>query len=155
MVPLWRELATVNLLNTYPEIVLPLSAQLTAFSTLWMRARFTAMPPELLDAARIDGASTRQVLVSIFLPLARPAVLALAALVFLWSWNDLLLSLIVISSAELRTAPLQLGLFVGQRGSDLPALAAGAVFVSLPVMIVYVVLQRRIIGGITSGAVRE
>jgi raffinose/stachyose/melibiose transport system permease protein len=155
VVPLYYELRGLQLLDTYAGIVLPLTAQLSAFATLWMRARFRAMPPSLVDAARVDGATTWQILVRILLPLARPAILALAALVFLWSWNDLLLSLIVISSPELRTAPLQLGIFIGQRSTDLAALASAALFVSLPVLIVYVVLQRHIISGVTSGAVRE
>ena len=154
LVPLYHQLRNLGLLDSYPGLVLPLSAQLIPFAAFWMRARFRAMPLDVIEAARVDGAGTWTIFRHVVLPLGRPAILALAVLMFLWSWNDFLLSLVVISSPDLRTAPLQLGLFVGQRTTDIPALASGALIISLPVVLVYVLLQRQLIQGVVSGATR-
>lgn len=155
VVPLYYEERDLALLDTWQGLILALTASLIPFGIFWMRAQFKGIPKALIEAAQIDGASSWSVLRHVLLPLGRPAIASLAVLTFLWSWNDFLLTLILISSNELRTAQLQLGLFVGVRMSDTRALAAAALIVSIPVLIVYVVGQRSLIRGIFEGGVKE
>ncbi|MFN8519698.1 MAG: carbohydrate ABC transporter permease [Chloroflexota bacterium] len=155
VVPLYYEMRDLSLLDTWPGLVLALSASLLPFGVFWMRAQFKGTPKALIEAAQIDGANSWSVLRHVLLPLARPAIASLLVLTFLWAWNDFLLTLILVSSNELRTAQLQLGLFIGVRTSDTRALAAAALIVSIPVLLVYVVGQRSLIRGIFEGGVKE
>lgn len=107
----------------------------------------------LVEAARIDGASSMRILRSVLLPIAWPPVLTLATLMFIWSWNEFLLSLVVLDRGT-RTAPAGLGIFTGQWVSDIPALSAAAIIIALPTILLYVLLNRRIISGILQGAVK-
>ena len=90
----------------------------------------------------------------VLLPLARPAVLTMTVLLFMWTWNEFLLALVMVSDEGLRTAPLGLSFFQGRNTSDLTLLAAGSVIVALPVVILYVFLQRHFIRGMLAGAVK-
>jgi raffinose/stachyose/melibiose transport system permease protein len=155
VVPLYYELRAFGLLDTFPGLILPLSAHLLPFGVFWMRAQFRTTPSALIEAAHIDGAGSWGTLRYVLLPLARPAIASLGVLTFLWAWNDFLLTLIIISSNDLRTAPRQLGLFIGVRASDVQALAAAAVIVTIPVMVIYVLFQRRLIQGLMEGGVKE
>lgn len=154
VIPLYYDLREVSLTNTYWAVILPSVALSVAFGTFWMRAFFLSAPRSLIEAARIDGASSWTILSRILLPLGRPAVLTMMVLVFMFTWNDFLLSLVMLSDPEIQTAPLKLALFQGRRTSDIPGLAAGAVIVALPVVIVYLFLQRHFIRGMLSGAVK-
>jgi raffinose/stachyose/melibiose transport system permease protein len=118
-----------------------------------MRQFFMASPAALVEAARIDGASSIRILRSVLLPIAWPPVLTLATLMFIWSWNEFLLSLVVLDRGT-RTAPAGLGIFTGQWVSDIPALSAAAIIIALPTILLYVLLNRRIISGILQGAVK-
>ena len=122
-----------------------------------MRAFFRSTPGALVEASRLDGASSFVTLWRVLLPQAWPAITTMIVLVFMWTWNEFLLALIMIQSDELRTAPLGLALFAGaNRGNqDVTLTAAAAVLVALPVMIVYVFLQRSFIRGMFAGAVKE
>ena len=99
-----------------------------------MRAFFLPTPRSLLEAARIDGASSWTTLWRVLVPFGRPAILTMMVLVFMWTWNEFLLALVMVSSENLRTAPLGLAFFQGQHTSDLTLLAAGAVIVATPVV---------------------
>lgn len=155
VVPLYYELRDLSLLDTRTGLILPLTAQMLPFGIFWMRAQFLAMPQALVDAARVDGANSVTILRRIMLPLVRPGLASLGVLTFLWAWNDFLLSLFVISTDTLRTAPLQLGLFVGVRTADHASLAAAALIISAPVVAVYAIFQRRLISGLMEGGVKE
>ncbi len=155
IIPLYFEIRSLSLLDTLPGVIIPLSAQMLPFGIFWMRANFRAMPSGLIDAAEVDGAGTWATLWHVLLPISRPALGALGVLTFLFAWNDFLLAVFIISSNDLRTAPLQLGIFVGLRNTDTAALAAAALIVSIPVLIVYVLFQRQLISGLMVGAVKE
>jgi raffinose/stachyose/melibiose transport system permease protein len=155
VVPLYYDLRSMNLINSYWGVILPEVALYCAFGIFWMRSFFKSMPPALLDAARIDGATSWRVLTDVLLPLARPAILTLSTLFFIWSWNEFLIAIVVLNSPDVQTAPAGLGLFVGQRLSDIPGLSAGAIIISIPILILYVVLNRKIISGLLQGAVKE
>ena len=107
-----------------------------------------------VEAARLDGAGSWSTLWRVVLPLGTPAVLTMMVLIFMWTWNEFLLALVMIQSDELRTAPLGLSFFQGRNSSDLTLMAAGSVIVALPVVVLYVFLQRHFIRGMFSGAVK-
>jgi raffinose/stachyose/melibiose transport system permease protein len=155
VVPLYYDLRMFNLTNTYASLILPQIALQMAFGTFWMRAYFRSVPKAMLEAAEVDGASSFQTLVRVALPPGKPAVLTLIVLVFMWSWNEFLIPLVMVTDEALRTAPLGLAFFAGQHTTDRIGMAAAAVIVSLPVVIVFVIFQRSFIRGMAAGAVKE
>jgi raffinose/stachyose/melibiose transport system permease protein len=154
IVPLYYDMRDLKLTNTYLGLILPQIATSVAFGTYWMRTYFRSVPRSLVEAARIDGASSWFTLWRVLMPLARPAVLTMTVLLFMWTWNEFLLALVMVSDDNLRTAPLGLSFFQGRNTSDLTLMAAGSVIVALPVVIVYVFLQRHFIRGMLAGAVK-
>jgi raffinose/stachyose/melibiose transport system permease protein len=154
IVPLYYDFRDVGLVDTYWALILPQIGTSVAFGTFWMRSFFRTVPRSLVEAARLDGASSWFVLWRVLLPLARPAVLTMAVLLFMWTWNEFLLALVMVSDENLRTAPLGLSFFQGRNTTNLTLLAAGAVIVATPVVVLYVFLQRHFIRGMLSGAVK-
>src|ERR671930_635949 len=154
IVPLYYDFRDLGLTDTYWALILPQAGTSVAFGTFWMRTYFLSVPPSLVEAARIDGASSWFTLWRVLLPLARPAVLTMTVLLFMWTWNEFLLALVMVSDESLRTAPLGLSFFQGRNQTDLTLLAAGAVIVAAPVVLLYVFLQRHFIRGMLSGAVK-
>jgi raffinose/stachyose/melibiose transport system permease protein len=154
IVPLYYDFRDLGIVNTYWALILPQAGTSIAFGTFWMRAFFRTVPRSLVEAARIDGASSWSTLWRVLLPLARPAVLTMTVLLTMWTWNEFLLALVMVSDEGLRTAPLGLSFFQGRNQTDLTLLAAGAVIVAAPVVLLYVFLQRHFIRGMLSGAVK-
>ena len=156
VIPLYYDFQSVGLLNTYWALILPQVGQSVSFGTFWMRAFFRSSPRSLIEAARIDGASSFGVLRLVLLPQARPAITTMCALVFVYTWNEFLLALVLIQDPSRQTAPLGLSFFAGTaRAGDPTAVAAASVLVALPIIIVYVFLQRHFIRGMLAGAVKE
>ncbi len=154
IVPLYYSFRSVGLTNTYWALILPQAGLQVCFGTFWMRAFFRAAPMEIVEAARIDGASTWQVLWRVLVPIGRPAVLTMGVLVFTWSWNDFLLALVMISDEAHRTAPLGLSVFKSRYGLDVPAVSAAAILVALPVLVIYLFAQREFIRGVLTGSIK-
>ena len=142
----------LGLLNTLPALAIP--GIFSAFGTFLMRQAFMTMPKEYEEAARIDGAGTLRIFWSIMLPMARSMVAALAVLTSLYSWNDLLWPLIVAPSGESRPLPVGLASLQGQFGTDYPTLMAGALICTLPLVIVFIALQRQFFAGIASSGLK-
>jgi raffinose/stachyose/melibiose transport system permease protein len=155
VVPLYFDLRSLGLTDTFWAVALPQVAQSVAFGTFWMRAYFRSSSRALVEAARLDGASTRRLLWQILVPLARPAIVTMTVLVFMWTWNEFLIPLVMVTDENLRTAPLGLAFFQGQYTQGFTLLAAGAVIVATPVVVLYLFLQRHFIAGMLEGAVRE
>lgn len=155
VVPLFFDLRSLGLTNTLWAIALPQIAQSVAFGTFWMRASFRSSSRALIEAATLDGAGSARTLFSVLLPVARPALVTLIVLSFMWTWNEFLIPLVMSPNADLRTAPLALAFFQGQHVQETALLAAAAVLVALPVVIVYLFLQRHFIRGMLEGSVRE
>jgi raffinose/stachyose/melibiose transport system permease protein len=155
IIPLYFDLCSVHLTNAYWSVILPLIGTNSSFGTFWMRAYFRSVPRELIDAAAIDGAGSWGTLWKILLPAGRPAVLTLVVLVFMWSWNEFLLPLVMLSSEERRTAPLGLAFFAGRYQTDRVGMAAAAVMVAIPVIVVFITLQRSFVRGMLAGALKE
>ena len=154
MIPLYFDLRRVGLTDSYWSLILPQTAQSLAFGIFWMRNYFRSLPVSMLEAARIDGASERAVLWQVLVPPGRPAIVSMSVLVAMWTWNEFLLPLIMISGESRRTAPLGLTFFQGQHTTEFALLAAAASIVALPIVVLYLVLQRRFIAGMLSGAVK-
>lgn len=156
IVPLFYDLQSLGLTDTFWAVAMPQVAQSVAFGTYWLRAYFRTSSRAVVEAARLDGAGHWRTLWLVLVPLARPAIVTLIVLQFMWTWNEFLIPLVMLpSNASLRTAPLGLGFFQGQYTQGFALLAAGAVIVALPVVIVYLFLQRHFIGGMIEGAVKE
>jgi raffinose/stachyose/melibiose transport system permease protein len=154
VIPLYYQITSYGLINTQWAIILPLIGLYMPFSVVWMRAHFLGVPTELSEAARVDGASIGQELRRIQLPLARPALSALGILLFLWTWNQFLLPLVLVDDPSKRTVAGALGTFQGQYINDLPLLFAAAIIVMLPTIVIYVIFQRQFIKALLQGAVK-
>jgi raffinose/stachyose/melibiose transport system permease protein len=154
IVPLYYDFRDLALTDTYAALILPQVGVSLAFGTFWMRAFFRSVPRSLVEAARIDGSSAWSTLWRVLLPTARPAVVTMMVLIFMWTWNEFLLALVMVSDEGLRTAPLGLAFFQGRNTTDFALLAAGAVIVATPVVLLYVFLQRHFIRGMLSGAIK-
>ena len=150
-------LVHLHLLNTYWALILPQIGQSVAFGTFWMRAFFRSTPRSLIEAARIDGATSFGVLWRVLLPQARPAVTTMSVLVFTYTWNEFLLALVLVSGSQAhQTAPLGLSFFAGAaRAGDPTKVAAAAVLVAAPILVVYLFLQRHFVRGMLAGAIKE
>ena len=156
VIPLYYVFKDAGLTDSYWALILPQIGLSVPFGTFWMRAFFRSTPISLVEASRLDGASSLSTLLRVLLPQAKPALATLLVLVFMWTWNEFLLALVMIQSDDLRTAPLGLALFAGANRTQDPTLtAAAAVLVALPVVIVYVFLQRSFIRGMFAGGVKE
>lgn len=154
VIPLFFDLRTLGLTDTYAGIALPQIAQSVAFGTFWLRAQFRTMPTSLIEAAALDGAGPLRTLLRIVVPSSVPAVVTLVVLMFMWTWNEFLVALVMAPGGRLRTAPLGLATFQGQYTAELALLSAGAVIVALPMVILFLLLQRHFIRGMLEGAVK-
>ena len=157
VISLYEMMLSRHLLNTYWSLILPQVALSMPFAVLWMRTFFNTVPKAIIESSSLDGASRGQSLRFILVPLAKSAIGTLATLLFLFSWNEFLLALVLVpSNSGIQTVPLSLSFFAGnRRNSEPPVTAAAAVLVALPVVVAYLFLQRRLIRGIISGAVKE
>ncbi len=155
LVPLFYIWRALGLTDTYTAIVFTEVGYHMPFGVFWMAAAFRSLPAEIMEAARVDGATTWTGLIRIAVPIVLPAVVTLAALQFMWIWNDFLMPLVMISSEDLRTAPLSISFFQGQYVADITLIAAACVIVALPVVVAYAFLQRQFIAGATMGALKE
>jgi multiple sugar transport system permease protein len=138
----------LGLLNSVPALIAP--GLFSAFGTFLMRQFFATLPASLEEAARLDGASRFRVFFSVMLPLARPGLVALAIFTTLWSWNELLWPLIVNSDASKLNLAAGLSTLTGEYITDFPMLMAGSLMAELPMIVLFLVLQRRFIEGIAS-----
>ena len=134
-------------------ILVQLAFQISG-NILILRGFFTAIPSELQDAAYIDGCNNFDFFWRILLPLAKPALAAVAALTMIVSWNDLLVPLVVLNSDKLWTLPLGTMQFQGQYGQDLALVSAFVALSSIPTIIFYIFAERQIVSGLTAGAVK-
>ena len=154
MIPLYFQLRTMGMLDTLVGTILVLSTTGLAFGAFFMRAFFSDLPDELEQAARIDGASEARIFGQVMLPLATPGIGTLTVFTFLQNWNNFLVPLLYLPSGEYRPLTTGLYLFVGGRSVDIGPLAAGALITILPVVLLFILLQRQVTEGFLSGAVK-
>ncbi|TDV48908.1 carbohydrate ABC transporter permease [Actinophytocola oryzae] len=149
IVPLFVLASNLGLVNTVAGLILPYLAQ--AFGVFLMRQFILSIPDDLLEAARIDAASEWRIFWRIVLPLCRPALATLGILTFLGSWNNFLWPLVAATEEETYTLPVALALYaIGQNRTEYDILLAGSVVIVLPVIVVFVLLQRHFVRGIAT-----
>jgi multiple sugar transport system permease protein len=154
MVPLARTMADSGLIDTYPGLVLAYVAQFLPFTIYLMTSYYSAIPREIVDAARMDGNSVYGVYGRIMLPLGRPALLSIGILDALFCWNDVLIALLMMPSAERRTLMIGVTTLRGQYSNDIPTFAAGVLIAAVPVLVVYLIFQRQIADAVTAGSTK-
>ena len=148
LVPNFLTIANLGLLNNFAGVILPALAGV--FGVFFLRQFFEGIPIELEEAASIDGANRFQTFFQIVLPLSKPALATLGILTFLASWNDFLWPLLVLRTPSLKTLPPGLRDLQGAYASDYGLMLAGAVIVAVPVLIIYILLQRYIVQSVAS-----
>jgi multiple sugar transport system permease protein len=154
VIPLYLGLAALGLLDTKTGLVVTYCSIVTPFCLWTMSNYFLSMPPDLEEAARVDGCTRLGALVRVILPLARPGVLTTAMFGFLLAWDEFLYALIFTSTTDAKTIPVAIAEFTGKFSSDFGLIAAGGVLASLPPLLLALMFQRYIVGGLTSGAVK-
>lgn len=153
LVPLFVLVANMGMVNTYFGLILPFLA--APFGVFLMRQFFLGIPDELIDAARVDGAGEGRIFVQIVVPLAKPALATLAILTFLGSWNNFLWPLVVATTEDKYTLPVALALYsTGQNQTDYGLLLAGAVVVLVPILVLFLLLQRYFVQGVAMTGIK-
>jgi multiple sugar transport system permease protein len=152
MLPLFLELKAMGLVNSYAGALVPWLAGI--FGIFLVRQYCLSIPDEMLEAARIDGASEGQILRRIVLPILTPIIVTLALFVFLGSWNDFMWPLIILADQELYTLPVALAALSREHVQDNELMMAGAVVTTLPVLILFLALQRFYLSGLLTGSVK-
>jgi multiple sugar transport system permease protein len=152
MLPLFLLLKELGFVNTYAGVMIPGLASI--FGIFLVRQYATSVPDDLIDAARIDGAGEWRIFRSVVLPVIRPILVTLGVFTFMGTWNDFMWPLIVLSSEQKYTLPVALATLSLEHVQDAELMMAGAVLTILPVLVLFVVLQRYYIEGITAGAVK-
>lgn len=152
IIPLYYQMLSLGLLDTLWAIILPQLALGIPISTLLLRTFIAELPGEIIDAARLDGCGSTRLLWWIVFPLSRSAMITLVILQFMWIWNQFLLPVVLIHDRAARTLPTALSAFLGRYGTDTHLLMAGAAISFLPVVIIFVIFQKRFIKGISAGA---
>ena len=144
----------MGIYDTKLAIILPLIGLYMPFGVFWMRAHFLGMPSELSEAARVDGATTRDLFWRIHVPLARPAISSLAILLSVWTWNQFLLALVLVQNPTERTMAGALGAFQGQYATNIPMLSAGSLVILTPTLIVFLIFQRQFVSALLQGSLK-
>jgi multiple sugar transport system permease protein len=146
IVPLFREVGSLGLLNTYWAVILPQVP--TAIAVFVFKQFFDGLPKELEEAARVDGASTWWMYWGLAMPLTRPAIAAVSIFTFIWSWNNLLWPLLVLSNPKLMTIPVGLATVQGNFGIRYADTMAASLLGALPLIVLFLFFQRQIVEGV-------
>jgi multiple sugar transport system permease protein len=152
MLPLFLMMKALGLVNTYWGVIIPSLA--SVFGIFLIRQFMLSIPQELLEAARIDGAGELRIYWSVVMPLARPILATLAIFTFMTTWNDFMWPLIVLSDESRYTLPVSLANLVGEHAQDVELMMAGSVVTVLPVLALFLFLQRYYIAGLMAGSVK-
>ncbi|NJR78435.1 carbohydrate ABC transporter permease [Sphingomonas corticis] len=152
MLPLFLIFKELGLVNSYAGVILPSLAGI--FAILFVRQATLSIPDEMLDAARLDGASEGRIFVSIVLPLLAPVTVTLALFMFLGSWNDFLWPLIVLADQHLYTLPVAVAAISREHAADGELMMAAAVVTTMPVLLLFLALQRYYMTGLLGGSVK-
>jgi multiple sugar transport system permease protein len=154
--PLFNIERRIGLFDTWPGLIIPYIAFALPLAIYTLSAFFREIPWDLEKAAKMDGASPGQAFRKVIAPLAAPGIVTAAILVFIFAWNDLLLALSLTATKAASTAPVAIANFTGSSQFEEPtgSIAAGAMVITVPIIVFVLVFQRRIVAGLTSGAVK-
>lgn len=153
MIPLYRLMAEIGWINSYWALIVPWLV--TPFGIFLVKQYIESMPSEIEDAARMDGAGEWYIMFKVVLPLSRPVLTVLAIYIFLSNWNSFLFPFLFTNDEAHRTLPVGLAFYLGRQSIDWGHLMAGASIAALPVLALFVAFQKRIIEGLTAGALKE
>jgi multiple sugar transport system permease protein len=148
LIPVYQIVAKLGLVNTYPGMIIPRATNM--FGIFFLRQFFLGIPDDLSQAARIDGAGEFRIYWKVILPLARPALLTLGLFHFMYNWNDLLWPLIITTDSDMATLPAGLSEFAGTHVVQYGLLMAGATMAMLPMLLAFILVQRKFIQGIAT-----
>ena len=155
LIPLFLTFQNLDLLNSYFGLVLAYVASVLPFSIWVMRGFFIAIPIEIDEAAKMDGAGTIRILWSVLFPLVMPGVIATSVFAFIAAWNDYLTAYVFLKDQSMYTLPVWLvSFFSANKGTDYGALMAASVLFALPVVVFFLIVQRKLVTGMTAGAVK-
>jgi raffinose/stachyose/melibiose transport system permease protein len=154
VVPLFQQAAAIGVLNTYWIAIVVYAGFMVPFSTFMLATFFRTIPRELLEAARIDGAGLLRTLVSVVLPLSRPALVTVVIVQALWAWNEVLIALVFLQDDGLRTLMVGLTVFQSRYQLDVPLVMAGMLWATIPMLALYLAGQRFFVRGLTAGGVK-
>jgi raffinose/stachyose/melibiose transport system permease protein len=154
LIPLYRLLDGLGLLNTYWAMILPYVAFRLPMAILLIRSVFLAVPRELVDAATIDGSNSLQIFRHVYLPLSRSVLATASVLTAYFAWNEFLFAIVYVDSDAIRTIPAGLMSFRDALSTDWGVLLAGLVIAALPIVVVFLFLQRYFVAGIAAGSVK-
>ncbi|MEM1398603.1 MAG: carbohydrate ABC transporter permease [Pseudomonadota bacterium] len=154
VLPLFQIVRSVGLLNTHLGVILADLALAVSVFVFIFTSYFVGVPKALHEAARIDGATEFQIYRRVVMPIATPAIVTTALLEFLWSWNDLLLRLLLMTQDEMRTLSVGLLNFQGTMTRDVTGLSSGTVIMAIPVILLFLFFQQHFVRGMTAGAVK-
>ncbi|WHY74545.1 carbohydrate ABC transporter permease [Fictibacillus enclensis] len=154
IIPLYYNIQSMGLINTYWAMIIPNFGLSMPFAIFMMRAFFRDLPDELMDSAKIDGCNEFQTFFHVYLPLMVPAITSLFVFEFMWAWNDFLLPLLFVYDDTYRTLPLGLMFFSGEYTANQSLIAAGVSISIVPIIVVYIIFQRKFIEGMTAGSVK-
>lgn len=154
LIPLYYTMQNLGFINTYWALIIPSLGLSMPFAIFMMRAFFRDIPDDMMDSAKIDGCGDFKTFLYIMLPLIMPAVTSLIVFEFSASWNDFLLPLLFVYDDAYRTLPLGLMYFSGEYTTNQSLVAAGVTIAIVPIIVVFVIFQRKFIEGITAGSVK-
>lgn len=154
LVPLYYNLRAVGLTSSLLGLVLAHAGLGVSFGVFWMRATLSAIPRELVESGELDGAGRMRILTAIVLPVVRPALTTMVLLTFMWTWNDYFLAFVLVTDEATMPVTVALGSFSTRYTQQLNLMAAAAVLVALPVLVLYLFFQRQFIQGVMSGALK-
>lgn len=152
VVPQYIIASKLKLVNTYPGLMMP--GLISAFGVFLMRQFSEGIPDEYIEAARIDGFSEIGIYVRIILPLTKPAIATLSILKFIGTWNDFMWPLLIATTEKMKTVPVGMQIFTGEWGIDYGAIAAAAFMSVLPMLVVFILMQKYVIKGITMTGIK-
>jgi len=154
LIPLYQLLIRLDLVNKHIGLVLVYVALAVPFGTYLLTSYFRSVPGSLVEAAQVDGASHLQILWRVMVPIGRPALVTLGIFNFLWMWNELLLSLLILQDKHLRTLMVGVANLRGEYTTNIPLLSAGLFLAAVPVLLVFLLFQSHLTKGMTMGAVK-
>lgn len=152
--PIYIAFSQLKLLNSYPGLVLVYVAMTLPLATYLMLGYFDAIPHVLDEAARIDGCSTLQVIFRVVMPVAVPGIVTVAVTAFIATWEEFLFATVLMTSDKLKTVQVGLAGFFGEYSTDWPVVMAAATVAAVPTVVLFAVVQRRLVAGMAAGSIK-
>jgi multiple sugar transport system permease protein len=157
VIPLFQLFTNIGWINTYQAMILPAMSFALPLAVWNLTAFFRQMPAELEEAAMIDGCTQGQAFRKVIIPIAAPGVFTTAIIVFVAAWNEYIIALTMTNKADIRTATVAVTFFTGTTGRDIPTgtIMAAGIILTIPLIIMVLIFQRRIVSGLTAGGVKS